>query len=83
MHPSGLIEVAAAEADGRWHAAYAPQSDAEIPADLAAALAANPHAGTRFEALDRTARYLVILPLLKARTPAVRKARLQKAISAL
>ncbi|WP_141583211.1 YdeI family protein [Actinomadura sp. WMMA1423] len=83
MRPPGLAEVAAAQADGRWAAAYAPQHDATVPPDLEAALAASPRAAARFEALDRTARYLMILPLLKARTPAGRTARLQKTLSAL
>ncbi|GAA2417689.1 YdeI/OmpD-associated family protein [Nonomuraea africana] len=83
MRPPGLAEVAAAQADGRWAAAYTAQRNATVPPDLAEALAANPEAAARFEALDKTGRYLVILSLLKARTPAGRAARLQKAISGL
>ena len=83
MWPPGLAEVAAAQADGRWAAAYTAQRNATVPPDLAEALAAHPEAAARFEALDKTGRYLVILPLLKARTPAGRTARLQKAISGL
>ncbi|MFE3447656.1 YdeI family protein [Nonomuraea sp. NPDC059194] len=83
MRPPGLAEVAAAQADGRWEAAYVGQRDATVPPDLAEALAAHPEAAVRFEALDKTGRYLMILPLLKARTPAGRAARLQKTISGL
>ncbi|GAA3972328.1 hypothetical protein GCM10023085_63390 [Actinomadura viridis] len=83
MRPSGLAEVAAARADGRWAAAYTAQRDATVPPDLAEALAAHPEAAARFEELGKTARYLLILPLLKARTPAGRAARLQKALSDL
>ncbi|MFB4320360.1 YdeI family protein [Actinomadura sp. 21ATH] len=83
MRPPGLAEVAAARADGRWDAAYAAQRNATVPPDLAAALAADPRAAARFEALDKTARYLVILSLLKARTPAGRAARLEKALADL
>ncbi|WP_067459455.1 YdeI/OmpD-associated family protein [Actinomadura macra] len=83
MRPPGLAEVAAAQMDGRWAAAYAAQRDATVPSDLASALAAAPEAAARFDALDKTGRYLLILPLLKARTPAGREARLQKAIRAL
>jgi uncharacterized protein YdeI (YjbR/CyaY-like superfamily) len=81
MRPPGLAEVAAAQADGRWAAAYTAQRNATVPPDLAEALEAHPEAAARFEALDKTGRYLVILPLLKARTPAGRAVRLQKAIS--
>ncbi|TDB83537.1 YdeI/OmpD-associated family protein, partial [Actinomadura sp. 7K534] len=45
--------------------------------------AAHPDAAARFEALGRTDRYRLILPLLKARTPAGRQARLTRAISDL
>jgi uncharacterized protein YdeI (YjbR/CyaY-like superfamily) len=83
MRPPGLAQVAAAQADGRWAAAYTAQRNATVPPDLAEALAAHPEAAARFEALDKTGRYLVILPLLKTRTPAGRAARLQKAISGL
>ncbi|MEV4376630.1 YdeI/OmpD-associated family protein [Streptosporangium sp. NPDC049644] len=83
MRPPGLAEVAAAQADGRWAAAYPAQRDATVPPDLAGALAANPQAAARFEALDKTGRYLLILPLLKTRTPAGRATRLHKTISSL
>ncbi|XRQ16549.1 YdeI/OmpD-associated family protein [Actinomadura welshii] len=83
MRPPGLAEVAAAKADGRWDAAYTAQRDAAVPPDLAEALAAHPDAAARFEALGRTDRYRIILPLLKARTPAGRQARLARAISDL
>jgi uncharacterized protein YdeI (YjbR/CyaY-like superfamily) len=83
MRPPGLAVVAAAQADGRWAAAYTAQRDATVPPDLAEALAAHPPAAARFGALGRTDRYRVILPLLKARTPAVRAARLDRAISGL
>ncbi|OUC95549.1 YdeI/OmpD-associated family protein [Streptosporangium minutum] len=83
MRPPGLAEVAAAQADGRWEAAYTAQRNATVPPDLAEALAAHPEAAAGFEALGKTGRYLVILPLLKARTPAGRAARLRKAIASL
>ncbi|WP_446214853.1 YdeI/OmpD-associated family protein [Micromonospora sp. IBHARD004] len=83
MRPPGLTEVDAAQADGRWATAYTAQRDATVPPDLGAALAADPQAAARFEALDKTARYLVILPLLKARTPAGRAARLDRTLSEL
>ncbi|MGP4045245.1 YdeI/OmpD-associated family protein [Streptomyces sp. 2A115] len=83
MRPSGLAEVAAAKADGRWETAYESQKNATVPDDLAAALERNPRAKAFFEGLGRTDQYLVILGLLKARTPEVRTARLEKAIAGL
>ena len=83
MRPSGLAEVEAAKADGRWDAAYESQKDATVPPDLAAALAASPRAAHAFEALSRTSRYAVILDLVTARTPKTRSAHLHKAITDL
>jgi uncharacterized protein YdeI (YjbR/CyaY-like superfamily) len=83
MRPSGLAEVDAAKADGRWDAAYESQATAEVPPDLAAALAANRRASAAFERLGRSDRYAVILPLLKARTPEVRARQLGRAIAKL
>lgn len=83
MRPPGLAEVAAARADGRWDAAYAAQRDATVPPELAEALAAHPSAAARFDALGRTGRYLLVLPLLKSRTPAGRARRVQKMIADL
>jgi uncharacterized protein YdeI (YjbR/CyaY-like superfamily) len=83
MRPAGLAEVAAAKADGRWSAAYESQRDATVPADLAAALAASPGAADAFEALNRTARYAVILKVVTARSEAARATQIAKAVAAL
>jgi len=39
------------ESDGRWAVAYAPPSEAEVPADLIAAIAADPAAQGMFDVL--------------------------------
>jgi len=83
MRPSGLAEVEAAKADGRWAAAYESQRNATVPPDLAAALAASPQAERAFDALGRTQRYAVILKLATARTPAARAAQLRRALTEL
>ncbi|MEU8777911.1 YdeI/OmpD-associated family protein [Streptomyces sp. NPDC048606] len=83
MRAPGLAEVDRARADGRWEAAYASQRTATTPADLQAALDADPVARKSFEALDRTGRYRLILPLLQALTPAARRTRLDRALAAL
>ncbi|MFD5871756.1 YdeI family protein [Streptomyces sp. NPDC060322] len=83
MREPGLAEVRAAREDGRWETAYPSQKEATVPADLAAALAAAPPAAERFERLGRTDRYLVILQLLKARTPGLRAARLERVVAKL
>ncbi|MEU2659622.1 YdeI/OmpD-associated family protein [Streptomyces sp. NPDC007325] len=83
MREPGLAEVRAAQADGRWAAAYPSQKDATVPDDLAAALAARPEAARAFDALGKTDRYLVILSLWQARTPKTRTARLERAVTRL
>ncbi|MFE5298251.1 YdeI family protein [Streptomyces sp. NPDC056632] len=83
MREPGLAEVRAAQADGRWAAAYPSQKDAAVPDDLAEALAAEPKAAAAFEALGRTDRYLIILSLWQARTPKTRAARLARAMATL
>lgn len=83
MREPGLAEVRRAQEDGRWAGAYKSQKTATVPPDLAAALDADPDAMKAFEALDRTGRNLTILPLLQARTPKARRARLDRALKAL
>jgi uncharacterized protein YdeI (YjbR/CyaY-like superfamily) len=83
MRPSGLAEVEAAKADGRWAAAYQPQRNATVPSDLAAALAADPSAAQAFDALNRTQQYAVILQFVTARTVTARAARIRRAMAAL
>ncbi|MFJ7586584.1 YdeI family protein [Streptomyces sp. NPDC097617] len=83
MREPGLAEVRRAQADGRWTHAYESQKTAEVPPDLAAAFATHPEARKAFEELDRTGRYLVILPLLQALTPETRQVRLDRAVRLL
>ncbi|MET7877318.1 YdeI/OmpD-associated family protein [Micromonospora profundi] len=60
MQPSGRAAVEAAKADGRWAAAYAPPSRAEVPPDLLAAIAANPAAQAMFDVLTKSNRFALI-----------------------
>jgi uncharacterized protein YdeI (YjbR/CyaY-like superfamily) len=83
MRPRGLAEVAAAQADGRWAAAYEPQRTMQVPPDLAAALELHERARAAFDQLDKTRQYAVILPVLKATTATMRAARIDKAIATL
>ncbi len=83
MRPAGLAEIEAAKADGRWKAAYESQRTAEVPPDLAAALAGDAQASAAFERLGRSDRYAVILSLLKARTPETRAKLLARAVARL
>ncbi|HET8878356.1 MAG TPA: YdeI/OmpD-associated family protein [Arthrobacter sp.] len=69
MTAAGRAAVDSAKTDGRWEAAYAGQATAEVPADLAAAIAAEPRAQAMFEVLTSVNRYALIY-----RTNAVKQA---------
>lgn len=60
MQAAGLAEVARAQADGRWEAAYAGPASIQVPADLIAALAAEPKAQAVFDILTSQNRYAVL-----------------------
>ena len=83
MQDGGHNEITAAQADGRWDIAYESQREAEIPADVASALAANKQAAKTFEGLSKSSQYALVLPILKATTPVVRARRLAKMIATL
>lgn len=83
MRPAGFAQIEAAKSDGRWDDAYEPQRTAEPPPDLVAALNDDAAAKVAFEALGRSERYLIILQLLKARTPESRAKILAREIDRL
>ena len=83
MRPAGMTEVEAAKQDGRWAAAYPPQSAFTIPEDLARAFELNAAAQAAFHALARTAQYTLVLEVLRARTSQSRKARIAAIIGEL
>jgi len=60
MQPPGLREVERAREDGRWDAAYEPQSAAQVPEDLARELDRDPAARAFFESLDSRNRYAIL-----------------------
>ncbi|MBO0744922.1 MAG: YdeI/OmpD-associated family protein [Candidatus Dormibacteraeota bacterium] len=83
MRPPGLAQVEAARADGRWAAAYPSQRHATVPSDLLDALDYDHRARAAFESLAPSARYAVMLPVLRARTSEQRARRARVAVSRL
>jgi uncharacterized protein YdeI (YjbR/CyaY-like superfamily) len=83
MQPAGLAEVERARADGRWAAAYDPQSTSVVPDDLAAELAARPAARAFFDGLDSRNRYAILHRLQDAKRPETRARRLEKFVAML
>ncbi|MGA9858451.1 MAG: YdeI/OmpD-associated family protein [Solirubrobacteraceae bacterium] len=76
MRPSGLAQVQAAQADGRWEAAYEPQASATVPDDLRAALDADPAAAQFFATLTGVRRYAFLYRLHHVTRPAARAKRI-------
>lgn len=72
MMPAGLAAVEAAKADGRWDAAYAGPAAAELPDDLAAALAADPDATAMWNVLTSQNRYAITYRVGQVKTPETR-----------
>ncbi len=60
MTLAGHAAIAAAQADGRWEAAYAPASTATVPPDLQQALNQNSAAAAFFATLTGANRYAVL-----------------------
>ena len=83
MKPAGLREVEAAKADGRWDRAYASQATAEVPDDLAAALAADERASAFFASLDRANRYAILYRIGDAKRPETRARRIATYVAML
>lgn len=83
MHPAGIAEVERAKNDGRWDAAYAGQATAEVPADLAAALAAEPKARAMFDLLTAQNRYAILYRLTTAKRAETRQRRLAQFVAML
>lgn len=83
MAPTGLAEIEAAKTDGRWEAAYAPASRAEVPADLQAALDQSPAARAFFATLTGANRYAILYRIGSAKKPETRVRRIAEFISML
>jgi uncharacterized protein YdeI (YjbR/CyaY-like superfamily) len=83
MRPAGLNEIDRAKKDGRWDAAYAPQSTAEVPDDLRVALSKNKRAKSFFETLDRANRFAILYRVHSAKKPETRTTRIDKFVAML
>ncbi len=83
MKAAGLREVERAQQDGRWDAAYAPQSAAAMPDDLAAALDAAPRAKAFFATLDARNRYAVLFRTQTAKKAETRARRIAQFVQML
>ncbi len=83
MEPAGLREVEAAKEDGRWDAAYAPQSTAELPEDFQKKLDEHPRARAFWDSLNSANRYAILYQIQDAKRPETRTRRIDKFVSML
>lgn len=83
MQPPGMIHVEAAQADGRWEAAYAPASEMRVPDDFMAALAERPAAQTFFATLNKQNLYAISYRLQTAKKPETRQKRFKQFLDML
>jgi uncharacterized protein YdeI (YjbR/CyaY-like superfamily) len=83
MQPAGLAEVEAAKGDGRWEAAYAPQSSLTVPEDFQQALDENLAAKEFFATLRGVRRYSFIYRIQDAKRPETRARRIREFVAML
>jgi uncharacterized protein YdeI (YjbR/CyaY-like superfamily) len=86
MTPHGQRQVDDAKADGRWDAAYAPMRKASastMPADLRAAIDADPRARKTFETLGRRNLFALEFRTNRMKTPAGRAKKIATLVAML
>ena len=83
MRPAGIAQVEAAKQDGRWEAAYAPQSTVIVPDEFRRALDANPKANEFFAKLKRSERYSFLYRIYDAKRPETRARRIREYVAML
>ncbi|MEL7496445.1 MAG: YdeI/OmpD-associated family protein [Planctomycetota bacterium] len=83
MQPSGLAQVEAAKADGRWQAAYASQANIEVPPELQKRLDQNPKAKKFFESITKSNRYAFLYRIHNAKRPETKQRHVEKAMEML
>jgi uncharacterized protein YdeI (YjbR/CyaY-like superfamily) len=83
MRASGMAQVEAAKADGRWDAAYPPQSTARVPDDFQRELDKHPQAKKFFDTLTGSTRYAFLYRLHHTELPDARAKRIASYIELL
>ena len=83
MTAHGLRHVEAAKADGRWDRAYKSGKDMKIPADLQAAIDAEPKARAMLGKLSEQNRFALAFRTHNMKTKAVRKKKIETFVAML
>jgi uncharacterized protein YdeI (YjbR/CyaY-like superfamily) len=83
MRPGGLEEVSAAQEDGRFDAAYEPQSAITVPEDFQQALDASPAAAEFFATLTGVRRYAFLYRITTAKRAETRARKINQYVALL
>ncbi len=83
MTEAGRAQVRAAQADGRWDAAYAGPASIEVPADLTEALAAEPRAQAWWDVLTSANRFAILLRISGVKRAETRERKIREFVAAL
>ena len=83
MTPSGLKQIEAAKADGRWAAAYDSFANATVPPDFVEELDRNAKAKQFYATLNKTNLYSIAYRLQTAKRPETRIKRMKLIIDML
>ncbi|HWK15329.1 MAG TPA: YdeI/OmpD-associated family protein [Rhizobiaceae bacterium] len=83
MTAHGLKQVEAAKADGRWDRAYASVKEMELPADLLAAIAAEPAAQAMLPTLTSQNRFALAFRVHNMKTDAGRRKKITAFVAML
>lgn len=83
MHSSGLAEIEAAKADGRWAQAYDSPANMKIPDYFIKELSKKPKALAFFKTLNKTNTFSITWRLQTAKKPETRERRMKSIIEML
>lgn len=83
LKPSGLKEIEAAKADGRWTAAYDSPSRMQVPDYFINELLKNKEAFAFYESLNKTNKYAITWRLQTAKKPETREKRMKQILEML
>lgn len=83
VKPAGLEEIARAQRDGRWDAAYSSPKSATMPPDFRKELNRHPKAKAFFKTLSRTNSYAIMWRIQTAKKPETRARRIAAYIDML
>lgn len=83
MTPHGMAHVDAAKADGRWDRAYGGSKDLVLPAELVAAIEAEPAAKAMLDKLSAQNRFALAFRIHNLKTEAGRKKKIAEFVAML